>query len=69
MMMMMMTMWKRRLLNEPTDVTNLVDGVDMDASVITTEDDVAVVGRRRGSWRLLETPWALLNEELDRLTL
>lgn len=40
---------------------------DMDASVL---DIVAVVGRRRGSWRLLETPaWLLLKEELDLLTL
>lgn len=51
-----------------TWITNF-DGEDMDTSFITTDDDAAVVGRRRGSCRLLDTPWALLNEELDLLTL
>ena len=48
--------------------TYLGGGAVIDTSCMA--DEVAVVGRRwRGSWRLLETPWVLLNEELDLLIL
>lgn len=29
------------------------------------DEDCAVVGRRRGSWRRFETPESLVNDELD----